>query len=164
MDVVCHSTHHNRVQKLVLTGGEWSALVSRLNESSRKKQGYLLRAQHQQIASELAGLTFAPHISEKSRELAAQNKSLPQRVEALMRKKKAKLDRIRHDRVEEELREATFRPNLTQTKHARAARLVAERRRVGHLLQYVSAPRRGGGVAAVCGACGDMLQSGATCL
>lgn len=126
------------LQRLVLTGQEWGALVHRLNESSRRKQGYLLRAQHQQIAAELAGLTFAPHISERSRELAAQNKSLPARVEALMRRKKAKLDRIRHDRVEAELREATFRPNLAATKNARAAKTVAEKRRIGHLMQYVS--------------------------
>ncbi len=134
-------THaHNTLasQKLVLTGREWGALVVRLNESSRRKQGFLLRAQHQQIAAELAGLTFVPHISEKSRELAAQNKSLPQRVEALMRRKKARLDKIRHDRVEEELREATFKPNLTATRHARAAKQVTDKRRIGHLMQYVS--------------------------
>ena len=101
-------------------------------------QGFLLRAQHQQIAAELAGLTFVPHISEKSRELAAQNKSLPARVEALQRRKKAKLDKIRHERVEDELKEATFKPDLSATKNSRSVVKTAdERRKIGHLIQYV---------------------------
>lgn len=130
-----HEVERPAKKKLVLSGEEWMSLVNRLNESSKKKQGFLMRAQHQQIAAELAGFTFVPHISDKSRELAAQNKALPLRVEALMRKKKAKLDKIRHDKTEEELREATFKPNLAATQHARANKM-AEGRRVGHLMQY----------------------------
>ena len=127
----------------MLTSNEWGSLVSRLNESSRRKQGFLLRAQHQQIAAELAGLTFVPHISDKSREMAAANKSLPQRVEALQRRKKAKLDKIRHERVEDELKEATFKPDLSLTKNSRSVvRATEDRRRIGHLLQYVRPPPR----------------------
>lgn len=136
------------LQRLILTGKEWSGLVQRLNESSKRKQAYLMRAQHQQIASELtgerqhcvrsvagraslsdvaparhaqphhddksrcrrlccspsrvagvAGLTFAPSISDRSRELAAHNKTLPERMEALAHRKKLKMEKIRHDRV-----------------------------------------------------------------
>jgi len=124
----------------VLTAGAWSELVSRLNESSRKKQLHLLKAQHRQIANQLSGLTFAPQISERSRELAAMNKSLPERVAALMIKKKGKLDRIRMEKAERELAEATFKPALNAPRRARggddgSAAADAERR-VGHLLQY----------------------------
>jgi hypothetical protein len=127
-----------------LTVSQWNGLVERLNDSSTRKQAFLMRAQHAQIASELAGLTFTPHISGKSRELAAHNKSLPQRMEALMRKKKAKLEKIRHDRVQKEMAEATFKPDLEKSRASvkttglAGAAAVRERRQIGHLLQYVS--------------------------
>lgn len=118
------------MQRVVLTQQAWSDLVGRLNESSRQKQLYLLKAQHKQIADQLAGLTFAPQISEHSRYLAAKNKSLPERVAALMRKKKAKLDRIRMEKAQKELEGATFKPQLNKRRDENPDR------RIGHLLQY----------------------------
>eukprot|EP01138_Halocafeteria_seosinensis_P005620 gb/GECG01005744.1/.p1 GENE.gb/GECG01005744.1/~~gb/GECG01005744.1/.p1 ORF type:complete len:504 (+),score=95.83 gb/GECG01005744.1/:1-1512(+) len=116
---------------------QWNELVERLNETSRKKQAYLLRAQHKQIADELAGLTFTPKISKRSRLLAAQNKQLPERVSSLMKKKQLKLDKVRHERAQRELAEATFQPQLndagTGSKTTLAQRM---NRRVGHLIQY----------------------------
>jgi len=113
-----------------LTTGEWEDLVDRLNESSKAKQAYLLQAQHRQIADELSGLTFTPHITKRSRELAAHNKALPERMAALLRRKKAKIDKVKHERARAELSEATFQPKLnTQKKHS-------SRRRVGHLMKY----------------------------
>jgi hypothetical protein len=105
--------------------------VDRLNESSKAKQAYLLQAQHRQIADELSGLTFTPHITKKSRELAAHNKALPERMAALLRRKKAKIDKVKHERARAELSEATFQPMLnTGKKHS------SSRRRVGHLMKY----------------------------
>lgn len=130
-------------QHPLLTVDEWDRLVDRLTESSKRKQAYIMKAQHAQIAAELSGLTFTPDISKKSRELAAHNKSLPQRMEALMRKKKAKLEKIRHDRVTKEMAEATFQPNLDKSRASvrrtglAGAAAVSERRQIGHLLQYV---------------------------
>jgi len=83
-------------EKVVLSDEAWQDLVSRLNESSKKKEVFLLKAQRKQLAEQLAGLTFTPAISQRSRELAARNDSLPVRVAALMRKKKAKIERIRN--------------------------------------------------------------------
>lgn len=130
-----------QTQKLSST--QWGSLVDRLNESSRRKQAYLMRAQHAQIAAELSGLTFTPHISEKSRELAAHNKSLPQRIEALIRKKRTKLEKIRHEKVTKEMAEATFKPDLEKSKasvkHAGlSSATTREKRQIGHLMQYVS--------------------------
>ncbi len=105
-------------------------MVSRLNESSRRKQLHLLKAQHKQIADQLSGLTFVPQISERSRELAAMNKTLPERVAALMRKKKKKLDTIRDEKAAKELAQATFHPQLNKRKDEDPGR------RIGHLLQY----------------------------
>lgn len=106
--------------------------MSRLNESSKKKQLMLLTAQQRQMADQLTGLTFKPFISENSRKLAANNPRLPERVAALMHKKKAKLDRIRTEKAEKELEEATFKPNLDKSK-VRGEAMV---RRIGHLMQY----------------------------
>lgn len=115
-----------------MTQDAWEDLVSRLNESSKKKELHLLKAQHKQLADQLAGLTFTPHISEKSRELASLNKALPERVAALMRKKKTKLDKIRNEKVQKEMEEATFKPNLNKTK----APVDGMVRKIGHLMQY----------------------------
>ena len=103
-----------------------------------------MQAQHRAVAEELAGLTFQPQISERSREIAAANKSLPERVAALMRKKKAKLDRIKQGREQRELAEATFQPRINDYKppNPAAASAAAVQRRIGHLLQYVRARRR----------------------
>jgi hypothetical protein len=109
------------VQKVVLTNEEWSHMVSRLNDASRRKQMFLLQAQHKQIKDELEGLTFTPAISGKSREMALNLKSLPDRVSALMRKRRAKLDSIRHEKAQEELKEATFKPRLNKWKPKSAA-------------------------------------------
>ena len=119
-----------------LTKGEWDSLVERLNETSRKRQAYLLRAQHKQIADELSGLTFTPKISKRSRLLAAQNKQLPERVSSLMRKKQMKLDKVRHERAQKELAEATFQPQLNSRGHETTTLAQRMNRRVGHLIQY----------------------------
>jgi hypothetical protein len=125
------------LQTKKMTSAEWDGLVDRLNFLSRKKQAELMRAQHKQIADELQGLTFTPHITKKSRLLAAHNKSLPERVAALMRRKRAKIDKVRHERAQRELAEATFQPNLNHPGSSRAAARAAKmRRRVGHLMQY----------------------------
>lgn len=126
-------------ERKIMTGSEWNNLVSRLNESSKQRKVFLLRAQHQQIADELSGFSFTPAISEKSRELAAHNKSLPERVAALMRKKKSKLDKIRHEKAQSELAEATFKPKTNvSTRPPTATSGVDEAggRGVGQLMQY----------------------------
>ena len=143
-------------QRKVMSGAEWSNLVTRLNESSKQRKVFLLRAQHQQIADELAGFSFAPAINERSRELAAQAhyKSLPERASALMRKKKAKLDRIRHEKAQLELAEATFKPKTNvATRPPTAAHSGLDEsgsRGVGQLLQFV---RRAVGTDASSPAC-----------
>jgi hypothetical protein len=48
-------------------------LISRLNESGRKKQELLALQQHKQIAEEIKNASFAPTINKKSRELNDQN-------------------------------------------------------------------------------------------
>lgn len=141
-------------QPVKLTSTEWDGLVGRLNEGSRRKQAYLMRVQQTQIASELQGLTFTPSISERSREIAARNKSLPDRLEALTLRKKKRSDELRNARVESEMREATFKPDLSksaksaaQSIGAQAAAAVAagsdEKRQVEHLMQYVSRGKGG---------------------
>ena len=57
----------------------------------------------------------------QSKELAAHNKSLPERVEVLMRRKKSKLDKIRHEKAQSELAEATFKPVINPRRPATAA-------------------------------------------
>jgi hypothetical protein len=136
-----HEINRAVKDKVALTKDEWSNLVGRLTDSSKSKQLHLLRSQHKQIADELAGMTFTPHISEKSRELAAHNKTLPDRVAALMRKKKAKLDKIRQEKAQRELSEATFRPVINKRSSTapptdRGPMSDTQRRRVGHLMQY----------------------------
>lgn len=115
-----------------MTQSAWEELVARLSESGTRKEISLLQAQHKQLKDQLAGLSFTPHISEKSRKLAELNKALPDRVAALMRKKKAKLDKIRTERAEKELQEATFRPNLNKSKTPVDGMV----RKIGHLMQY----------------------------
>ncbi len=78
----------------------------------------------------MAECTAAPVISERSRELAAANRSLPERVAALMRQKKAKLDKIRLEREQKETEETTFKPAINTGSNAYAGE------RVGHLMQY----------------------------
>ena len=129
--------HH--LQRTLLTSREWDTLVDRLNASSRNKQLSLMHAQQKRVADELAGLSFKPAISERSRELAATNKSLPERVAALMRKKKARLDAIRLEKAQTELAEATFKPHINEYKPSRAAASAkAVQRKISHLLQFVS--------------------------
>jgi hypothetical protein len=131
-----HEVDRAPKEKVVLTQGAWEDLVGRLNESSKKKELHLLKAQHKALADQLSGLTFTPQISDKSRELASLNKALPERVAALMRKKKAKLDKIRNEKVQRELSEATFKPNLTKSKGSAGAGVDAAVRKIGHLMQY----------------------------
>lgn len=120
-----------------LTQEEWDALVARLNESAKRKMHVLGIMQRKRIADELAGARFSPHITRRSRELAAHNKRLPERVEALMRRRKAKLDKVREEKAQRELAEATFRPNLNKPSRSRMGEMGERmRRRVGHLLQY----------------------------
>jgi hypothetical protein len=81
----------------------------------------------------------------QSKELAAHNKSLPERVEVLMRRKKSKLDKIRHEKAQSELAEATFKPAINPRRPATAAAQLqrsaegegGDARGVGHLMQYV---------------------------
>ena len=142
--------------KTALTTREWRGLVERLNASSKIKEASLRQAQLKRDAEELVGMTFRPAISEKSRELASHQKSLPERAAALMRKKKARLDRIRQERAQKELAEATFTPKINDYKGGNgggappAQSAAAVQRRIGHLMQYVShakpAPVPRGGV------------------
>jgi len=89
----------------------------------------------------------------QSKELAAHNKSLPERVEVLMRRKKSKLDKIRHEKAQSELAEATFKPVINPRRPATAAAALQHHgedgdRGVGHLLQYVrEATAQGGGAS-----------------
>ena len=53
------------LQRRVLTASEWGGLVQRLNESGKDRKRHLLRAQHEQIANELAGFNFTPQINPK---------------------------------------------------------------------------------------------------
>lgn len=138
-----HEVDRPSKEKLVLSGREWETLVSRLNDSSKKKELNLRKAQHKQIADELSGLTFTPHISERSRELASQNKSLPDRVEFFMRKRRNKLDQIRQEKERKEMEQCSHRPDLSKSKKPSVAiskdKLM---RSIGHLAKYV---RAGGG-------------------
>jgi hypothetical protein len=115
-----------------MTQSAWEDLVARLNEGAKKKELFLLQAQHKQMKDQLAGLTFTPHISEKSRKLAPNAAALPERVALLMAKKKAKLDRIRSEREQKEYAETTFKPNLNKD-HKPVDNMV---RKLGHLMQY----------------------------
>lgn len=128
-------------EKLMLSTHEWSDLVDRLNESARKRRMFLMQAQQKQMREELSGFTFMPHISERSKEIAANVKSLPERVAALMRKRKAKIDRIKHEKEDAELKEATFKPHLNTRRLKRQAQVGQDdephgRERIRHLLQY----------------------------
>jgi hypothetical protein len=111
-------------------------LVSRLNDSAKRKQLSLLKAKERTLAEQMAEAPFAPAISERSRELAAANRALPERVAALMRKKKAKLDKIRLEREQKEMEEATFRPAINAESGAGADANDGTPRRVSHLMQY----------------------------
>ena len=108
----------------------WSDLVSRLNEAAKRKHLSLLQAKQRLLAEQMAECTATPVISERSRELAAANRSLPERVAALMRQKKAKLDKIRLEREQKETEETTFKPAINTGSNAYAGE------RVGHLMQY----------------------------
>jgi len=107
-----------------------------LNESGKRKQLSLLQAKQRALAEQMAESTFAPAISERSRELAAANRALPERVAALMRQKKAKLDKIRLEREQKEMEEATFRPALNADAGGGGGGGGGAGGRVGHLLQY----------------------------
>ena len=82
----------------------------------------------------MAECTALPVISERSRELAAANRSLPERVAALMRQKKAKLDKIRLEREQKETEEATFKPAINSGYGGGSSAYAGER--VGHMMQY----------------------------
>jgi hypothetical protein len=122
-----------------LSGGEINALVARLQESQKKHQQQLLQKQAERQAEETAH-SFKPLISERSKVLAAKNKSLPERVEALLLKKKKRLDDIKQEREQKELEEATFRPAVNRERPATAGGALGGddggRRAVGHLMQY----------------------------
>lgn len=124
-----------------MTEKSWQVLVNRLNDTSKRKLLLHRRAQQRQDAEALTGLTFQPAISEKSRVMAAQVKSLPDRVNTLMKKKQAKIARIRAELDQKELAEATFKPNLNRNKSA-ISRVPSQNRhtetgsRITHLLQY----------------------------
>ena len=127
------------MQKVVLTDEGWSGLVSRLNESGKRKTLGLLQAKQRALAEQMASATFQPQISERSREIAAANRALPDRVAALMKAKKARLDKIRLEREQKELEEATFRPAINARTGGGASgedALGADERRLGHLMQY----------------------------
>ena len=121
-----------------MTASEWHSLVGRLNGASKVKEANLRQSQLKRMTDELAGVTFTPAISERSRELAAAQKSLPERAAALMRKKKARLDQIRQERAQKELADATFTPKINDYKPPVQQTAGTIQRRVGHLLQYVS--------------------------
>ncbi len=113
--------------------------MSRLQESQKKQQQQLLARQAERQAEETAH-SFKPQISERSRQLSAKNKSLPERVEALLLKKKKRLDDIKQEREQKELEEATFRPAVNRERPATAGGALGGedggRRAVGHLMQY----------------------------
>jgi hypothetical protein len=127
-----HEVPQQPKERVMLTDEAWQDLVNRLNESSKKKEVFLLKAQRKQLADQLAGLTFTPAISQRSRVIAEKNENLQDRVAALMRKKKAKIERIRNEKLQKEQEDAPFRPNLNKPR-TQADGAV---RRVGHLMQY----------------------------
>ena len=111
--------------------------MSRLNESGKRKALGHLQAKQRALAEQMAESTFQPQISERSREIAAANRALPDRVAALMRAKKARLDRIRLEREQKELEEATFKPAINAARGGEGGSAEdADGRRVGHLMQY----------------------------
>ncbi len=120
---------------MVLSDDAWNGLVSRLNESSKKKALGLLQAKQRALAEQMSESTFQPQISERSREIAAANRALPDRVATLMRAKKARLDKIRLEREQQELAEATFKPAINASRSGLSGD-DADGRRVGHLMQY----------------------------
>lgn len=48
---------------MVLGKKDWSELVDRLNESSKRKEVRLMKVQHRKLAEELEGLNFKPQIN-----------------------------------------------------------------------------------------------------
>jgi len=62
-----HEINQAVKERRVLTASEWGSLVHRLNESGKERKRHLLRAQHEQIANELAGFNFTPQINSKVR-------------------------------------------------------------------------------------------------
>lgn len=51
------------LQRVVLRKKDWSELVDRLNESSKRKEVRLMKVQHRKLAEELEGLNFKPQIN-----------------------------------------------------------------------------------------------------
>jgi len=99
---------------VTLTKQREKDLISRLNESGRKKQELLALQQHKQIAEEIKNASFAPNINKKSRELNEQNqvKSLPERQDALLANRDAALKKQREGKVEKELKHMQDMPNV----------------------------------------------------
>lgn len=81
-------------------GSEWDALVHRLNDSSRRKQMYLMRAQQRAIATELSGLSFKPRICKRSQRLAADQKALAERTAQLMSRREKNMLRVKDERAQ----------------------------------------------------------------
>ena len=136
LTAVC--THHTAQVKSALTAREWKSLVERLNASMKIKEASIRQAQMKRTAEEMSGHTFRPAISQRSRELAANQKSLPERSAALMRKRKARLDRIRQEREQREMAQATFTPKINDYKPTPASTAAAKHRHIGALMQFVS--------------------------
>lgn len=125
------------LQPRKLSEKQWDNLVTRLNESSKRKQQALAAIQARREADELAGSRFTPAISRRSKKIARDNLRLPERMRTLMDRRQRRQDKLREEAQQREMSEATFKPKLSRPINGRMAHLMKRmNRRVGHLLQY----------------------------
>jgi hypothetical protein len=125
------------LQPKKLSEKQWDNLVTRLNESSKRKQQALAAIQARREADELAGSRFTPAISRRSKKIARDNHRLPDRVRALMERRQRRQDKLREEARQREMSEATFKPKLSRPINGRMAHLMKRmNRQVGHLMQY----------------------------
>ncbi|KAA0150203.1 hypothetical protein FNF29_05443 [Cafeteria roenbergensis] len=126
-----------RPKSRTLSSKDWDELVTRLNESSKRKQQALSAIRAKRDADELASSRRTPAISRRSKQIASAVRRLPDRVNALMARRKRKLDKLRDEAHQREMAEVSLKPKLARPINGRMAHLMKRmRRRVGHLLQY----------------------------
>ena len=97
-----------------LTEGEWDELVEHLNDSGRERHQARMREQNKQIPVELAGLRFKPKINKKSREMAAHNNKLPDRLEHVLHIRQEKINREKSRQAQEVIAQVTAKPVINK--------------------------------------------------
>jgi hypothetical protein len=113
-----HETGDVVKEETRLTEGEWDELVDHLNDSGRERHQARMREQNKQIAGELAGLSFKPRINKKSREMAAHNNKLPDRLEHVMHIRQEKINREKSRQAQEIISQVTAKPYINKKSRA----------------------------------------------